>query len=65
MECTEQDGRIQYQGKCYVQEDDQLRLRLIQDHDDTALPAHPGRVKTFDILDGQYYRKEMRKQVDQ
>ena len=28
-ECTEQDGKIWYRGKCYVPENDQLRLRLI------------------------------------
>jgi hypothetical protein len=28
-ECTEQDGQVCYQGKRYVSESDQLRLRLI------------------------------------
>jgi len=64
-ECMEQDGRVQYRGKQYVQERNQLRLRLIQEHHDTALAGHPGRAKTFDLLDRQYYWKDMRKQVDQ
>jgi len=64
-ECREQDGRIRYRGKRYIPEDDQLRLRLIQDHHDTALAAHPGRAKTFDLLDRQYHWKDMWKQVDQ
>ena len=64
-ECMEQDGRVQYRGKQYVLESDQLRLRLIQEHHDTALAGHPGRAKTFDLLDRQYYWKDMRKQVDQ
>ena len=63
--CTKQDREIQYRGKCYVPKGDQLRLRLIQEHHDTALAGHPGRAKTFNLLDRQYYWKDMRKQVDQ
>jgi hypothetical protein len=54
-ECTEQEGQLWYRGKCYVPEGDQLRLRLIQEHHDTALAGHPGRAQTFDLLDRQYY----------
>jgi hypothetical protein len=64
-ERTEQKGQVWYRGKGYVPEEDQLRLRLIQKHHDTALAGHPGRAKTFDLLDRQYYWKDMRKQVDQ
>jgi len=64
-ECTEQEGRIQYREKHYILESDQLRLRLIQEHHDTALAGHPGRAKMFDPLDRQDYWKNMRKQVDQ
>jgi transposase InsO family protein len=42
-----------------------LRLRLIQEYHDTALAGHPGQANTFDLLDRQYYWKDMRKQVDQ
>ena len=63
-ECTEQDGRIEYQGKRYIPESNQLRLGLIEEHHDTALAGHPGRAKMFDILDRQYYWKDMRRQVD-
>jgi hypothetical protein len=41
-ECTEQEGKVWYRGKYYVPEGDQLRLRLIQEHHDTALAGHPG-----------------------
>jgi len=64
-ECTKQDGRIQYRGKHYVLESDQLRLGMIQEHHDTALAELPVKAKTFDLLDRQYYWKEMRTQVDQ
>jgi hypothetical protein len=64
-ECREQEGRVWYRGRYYVPEGDQLRLRLIQEHHDTALAGHPGQAKTFDLLDRKYYWKDMRKQVDQ
>jgi len=64
-ECTEQEGQVWYWGKRYVPENDQLWLRLIQEHHDTALARHPGRAMTFDLLDRQYYWKDMRRQVDQ
>jgi hypothetical protein len=54
-ECTEQEGPVWYRGRRYVPEDNQLRLRLIQEHHETALAGHPGRAKTFDLLDRQYY----------
>jgi hypothetical protein len=60
-ECTEQEGQVLYRGKHYVPEGDQLRLWLIQEHHDTALAGHPGRAKTLDLLDGQFYWKDIRK----
>jgi hypothetical protein len=63
-ECAEQEEQISYRGKHYVPEGDQLRLRLIQKHHDTALAGHPGRTKMFDLLDIQYYWKDMRTQGD-
>jgi transposase InsO family protein len=65
VECTEQGGQVWYRGKRYIPEGDQLRLRLIQTHLDTILAGHPGRAKTFDLLDSQYYWKDIRKQGDQ
>jgi len=36
-DCTEQDGRIQYRGKHSIPDSDQLQLRMIQEHHETAL----------------------------
>jgi len=41
-ECIEDKGRIRYRWNLYVPEDDKLRLRIIQEHHDTALAGHPG-----------------------
>jgi len=64
-QCTEHEGQIWYQGKLYVQTNEQVWLPLIQAHHDTAVAGHAGQVKTFDLLDSQYYWKVMWKEVDQ
>ena len=63
-ECSEQRGQLNYQGNRYVPEDSELQLRLIKEHHDTPLAGHPGRSKSFNLLNRQYYWKTMRKQVD-
>jgi len=50
-ECTEDNGWLRFRGSLYVPDSDELRLRIIQEHDDTALLGHPGRAKTLDLLD--------------
>ena len=54
-ECVEDGGRIGYRGSLYVPDSDELRLRILQEHHDTALAGHPRRAKTFDLLDRCYY----------
>jgi len=41
-ECSEKHRQVWYRGKWYVPKGEQLRLRLIQKHHDTALAAHSG-----------------------
>jgi len=63
-ECTEKEGWLRYRGSLYVPDSDELRLCIIQEHHDTALAGHPGRAKTFNLLDQGYYWKEMGRDVD-
>jgi len=63
-ECIEDGGWIRYRGNLYVPDDDELHLRIIKEHHDTALAGHPGRAKTFDLVDREDYCNEMRKDVD-
>jgi transposase InsO family protein len=63
-ECTEQEGQVWYRGRRYVSAGDQLQLRIIQEHHDTALAGHPGWAKTFPLLHRKYQWKDMRRQVD-
>jgi hypothetical protein len=62
-ECTEQNGRIQYRGKCYVPVDNQLWLRIIHNHHDSALARHQGTVKPFGLLERKHNSKDMPMQV--
>jgi hypothetical protein len=68
-ECTvaeymKQGGQIWYQGMECVPKFDLVWLRLLQDHDNTALAGHLERAKTFDFLDRRNYWKNIQKQVD-
>lgn len=55
VECMEQDGRIQYWGKCYISDNGQLTWHLVQDHYHTELAGHPGSAKMFYLFDTHYY----------
>jgi len=50
-ECTENEGRVMYRGNVYLPDMDELPVRIIQEHHDTALAGHPGQANTFDLLD--------------
>jgi len=63
-ECIKNGGRIRYRGNLYVPDSDELHLRIIPEHHDTALAGHPGWAKIFDLLDREYHWKEMGKHVD-
>ena len=63
-ECKEENGWLRYRGSLYVPDSDELRLRIIQEHHDTALAGQLGWAKTFDPLDRGYYWNEMPKDVD-
>ena len=60
---TEDKGQIRYRGNLYVPDGDELHLRIIQDDHQTALAGHPGRAKTFDLLNRGSYWTDMRKDI--
>jgi hypothetical protein len=49
-ECSVHDGRLYYQQRLYILNDDNLRLPLLQSHHDAPAAGHPGHAKTFDLL---------------
>jgi len=64
-ECMEEEGWVMYRGSMYVPDNDELRLRIIQEHHDIALAGHPGRAKSFHLHHRVDYLKEMQKDADQ
>ncbi|KAH0607596.1 uncharacterized protein H6S33_002630 [Morchella sextelata] len=65
-ECTEDNnGRLLYRGALYVPDDNDLRLRLLKEHHDKPSAGHPGKAKTLELLNREYYWPQMRKYVDQ
>jgi len=63
-ECMGDNGWLRYRRSLYVPDSDELRLRVIQEHQDTALAGHLGRAKTFDLIDRRYHWKGLRKDFD-
>ncbi|KAH0611537.1 uncharacterized protein H6S33_010802 [Morchella sextelata] len=65
-ECTEDNnGRLLYRGALYVPDDNDLRLKLLKEYHDNPSAGHPGRAKTLELLNREYYWPRMRNYVDQ
>jgi transposase InsO family protein len=63
-ECEERDGRLWYRDRLYVPEHEPLRLHLMKRHHEAPNAGHPGRSKTLELLQRQYYWPTMRKDVE-
>jgi transposase InsO family protein len=64
-ECREQAGRLWYRDRLYVPDHEPLRLHLWQRHHEIPVAGHPGRSKTLELLQRQYYWTTMRKDTEQ
>jgi hypothetical protein len=49
-ECSVHDGRLYYQQRLYIPNDDNLRIQLLQSYHDAPIAGYPGRAKTFKLL---------------
>ncbi|ETN72937.1 hypothetical protein NECAME_18601, partial [Necator americanus] len=63
-DCTTNDNRLLYQDRVYVPAYSPLILRLLQLNHDSPAAGHPGRSKTIELLQRQYYWPNMRKDVE-
>ena len=54
-ECTEIDGRLHYREKMFVPDSHALKMRFCESVHDSPVAGHPGRAKTFDLLQRHYY----------
>jgi transposase InsO family protein len=64
-ECREQAERLWYRDRLYVPDHEPLRLHLLQNHHEVPVAGHPGRSKTLELLQRQYYWPTMRKDTEQ
>ena len=51
--------QILYDGKVYVQEDDRLKLDILQDHHNAKTAGHLGQQKTLELIARDYYWPRM------
>ena len=55
-EREEINGRLHYRGKMYVPDSHALEMKLCRIMHDSPVAGHPGRAKTFNLMQRQYYR---------
>ena len=60
----QKDGLLLYDGKVYVPEDKDIRLRLLQLHHDSPIAGHQGQARTLELLSRGYYWPGMKAQVN-
>jgi len=63
-QCSDNNGRLRYQGRIYVPDFMPLKLHLIREYYDTPAAGHLGRAKTLELLTRTYFWPGMRKNVD-
>ena len=63
-DCEDRGGILLYRNRFFVPRHDGLRLHLMQSHHDSPAFGHPGRAKTLELLQRNYYWDTMRRDVD-
>jgi hypothetical protein len=53
--CQEEEGLLTYEGLLWIPDDNQLRLRLLYNHQDALVAGHPGRAKILELISRNYY----------
>lgn len=62
-ECELKNHRLYYRGRLAIPNHDELKLKLLRHVHDSPVGGHPGRTKTLDILQREYYWPEMYQSV--
>ena len=58
-EWTVHEGLIIYQGRIYVPQNKDIKLKLLKRHHDSPGAGHPGREKTLELLSRNYWWPSM------
>jgi hypothetical protein len=54
-DCENQDGRLYYQNKLVIPDDDKLKIKILRAVHDAPSGGHPGRGKTLELIQQEYY----------
>ena len=63
-DCQRDGNLLRYHGKLVVPDSSPLRLRIIQEFHDSPHAGHQGRAKTIELIDREYWWKELRKDTE-
>lgn len=55
QDCSDREGRLFVQNRLYVPDHDPLRLKILRSCHDNVAAGHPGRAKTYELLNRNYY----------
>jgi hypothetical protein len=58
-ECEHRNDRLYYRGRLVIPDSDELKVKLLRIVHDSPAGGHPGRGKTLDILQREYYWPRM------
>jgi len=48
--CKEKEGVLIYDGRIWIPDNDELRLRILRDHHDAQAAGYPGRARTLELV---------------
>ena len=63
-ECENNHGILLYRGRIFVPNHDALRLHFIESHHSTPAFGHPGRAKTLELVQCEYFQQTMQKDIE-
>lgn len=64
-ECSQDSGLLFYRNRLYIPDLDELKASLLQEVHDNLSAGHPGRSKTYELLQRNFYWPGMLKYVEQ
>ena len=54
-DCTRKGQFLYYRDRLYIPDHDELRARLLREAHELPIAGHPGRTKTYDLLQRNFY----------
>jgi hypothetical protein len=54
-DCENRDGRLYYKNRLVIPDDDELKIKILRAAHDAPSGGHPGRGKTLELIQREYY----------